>query len=928
MINFKYTPRDYVSNFSLERLENTANTLEQGHKEAIKTASQLESTILSYDLNEAEDEWRNQKLNEIKEIVDKGTVYGNSYGALDNLIANATKLTLGRDMTGRLQAQKDYKQFKNSIESDRTLTDVEKEYYLENNPYSYKDKYDNKGNVIGGSVWEPNIRPTEKVDISSLITKAISITAKDSGVGKITRWLDKNGNITTNYKEAFDGEVYNETTTSWERLSADDIWKTFNSLVDTTPGAKESIKRDYDIAKWKHNKDVKSNNNKPIISGITDDNGFILSEKDYLFKRVNPAIQEAAYNKSNSNTTYGNGLKSYLAVRNAYTNGYGLPGSNIGMSTNGYPNNPNKKTQLSISADGNVIKIDNTYNQNLFSSRENLWHQIHKICGELTGKKGFVNIENTDLTLDRLKKFYGDASPKLDNNIELKNLLEHYANANNALKDIMANMTPEDKKEFNASLRFMNGGRIVNSSKGGTKYDDNIIKSINALFDNKDTIEIDLTPETMTNFVGILNNSSYNDINELGVSVDEENGKVFIPKTAKNVLPMLASIMKKSESRATLGFINTGLDYFTDHIRINKNDLKSEFEKHLPKKITNNALFDIALELNPITRIAGRVKNFDDNARQKIFYELAENYDDAIQKYEEISKKYELTSKSVPVKSLTLDGNTFTEQYLLEQVNKGLMSEQEYNNNVKYYNDSFNNVISSVNFTANPMYYSDEGNAMEEVIKSEDRFNFGEQIKNAVKDKRATFAPTIVPGHTDMYGSPIFGYTVTISPALKSDGSLVNEDDKVKTFYIPNLVNETASEMLRNDSAMKANAEVHSIGYAKGNKYYFSSGSTPSLGVVSLKGLGVDKYEFNFGGLTNNITTTQAVGVANAMNDYKAIKNIIEDVIYNSTESITKKDILDSNERLRRTLANCAITVSSITGTNPEAMLSKLIENL
>ena len=928
MINFKYTPRDYISNFSLERLEKTANTLEQGHKEAIKTASELESTILSYDLNEAEDEWRNQKLNEIKEIVDNGTVYGNAYGSLDALIANVTKLTLGRDMVGRLQAQKDYKQFKNSIESDRTLTDVEKEYYLENNPYSYKDKYDNKGNVIGGSVWEPNIRPTEKVDVSSLITKAISMTAKDSGKGVITRWLDKNGNITTNPKEAFDGEVYNETTTTWERLSANDVWRTFNSLVDTTPGAKESIKRDYDIAKWKHNKDVKSNNDKPVISDITDDNGFILSEKDYLFKRVNPAIQEASYNRSNSSTEYGNGLKSYLAVRNAYNNVYNIPGNGIGMSTNRYPNNVNKKAQLTMSADGNVIKINNTYNQDLFAARENLWHAIQGKCEELTGKKGFVNTANTDLTSDRLKKFYGDSSKAFINNKDFKKLFDNYTNVNNAIKSITDKMNPEDKKEYEAALRFMNGGRVENSAKGGTKYDDAIINKINALFNNEDTIEIDLSPETMTEFVNILNTDSYNDINNLGISVDEENGKVSIPKTAKNVIPMLASITKKAESRATLGFTNTIFDYFKDHTRINKSDIKSEFEKHLSKKITNNTLFDIALKLNPITAIAGGIKNFDDNVRQNIFYGIAKDYDDAVQKYEEVSKKYNLTNKNVPVKSLTFDGGTFTNQYLLGEVNKGFMSEQEYDNNVKYYNDSFNSIIPSINFTANAMYYSDNGNAMEEVIKSQDRFNFGEQIKNAVKDKRATFTPTIVPGHTDMYGAPICGYTITISPALKSDGSLVNEDDKVKTFYIPNLVNETASEKLMQDPTIKSNSEVHSIGYSKSAKYYFSSGSTPSLGTVSLKGIDTDLYEFNFGGLSTKIDTENAINIANAINDYKTIKNIIEDSIYYSDGSITKENILNNNERLRMTLANCAITISNITGSNPDDMVAKLLDNL
>ena len=47
-------------------------------------------------------------------------------------------------MIGRLQAQKDYTEFKNKIINDKTLPEDYKEYYLENNPYYYIDIVDEK----------------------------------------------------------------------------------------------------------------------------------------------------------------------------------------------------------------------------------------------------------------------------------------------------------------------------------------------------------------------------------------------------------------------------------------------------------------------------------------------------------------------------------------------------------------------------------------------------------------------------------------------------------------------------------------------------------------------------------------------------------------------------------------------------------------
>ena len=86
MKTFQYIARDYTPSIDLETLGKTFDTLEQGHKEAVKAASELETVVANLDMNEAEDGFKQQLINEIKTTVDNNTIYGNSYGALDDLI--------------------------------------------------------------------------------------------------------------------------------------------------------------------------------------------------------------------------------------------------------------------------------------------------------------------------------------------------------------------------------------------------------------------------------------------------------------------------------------------------------------------------------------------------------------------------------------------------------------------------------------------------------------------------------------------------------------------------------------------------------------------------------------------------------------------------------------------------------------------------
>lgn len=893
MKTFQYSTRDYVPSVDLSTLGKTFDTLEQGHKEAVKAASDLEVAMANLDLNEAESEWRQQKINEIKQTVADNTVYGNSYAALDDLIMQAGDLASDQGMIGRLQAQKDYKAFRERVGNDKTLPQRYKDYYLENNPYHYEDTYDKNGNIIGGTKWAPNSSPTAIVPLSQLVVQGISIAAKESGGGTMTRWIDSNGNITTDPSKAFDGEVYNTTTNKWERLSREKIWQGINSMIASTPGAVESLKQDYDVAVWYNKKQVQQNKGVPVVSDVTDSQGVILNEEEYLRKRIDPAVQAASYYNSVSNTTYGKGLATYKATQARAAAAAEAERLRMSEATMSGRNTPVE------------VKIDTA--SEFISTRNIAENNIKQLYKQLTGKNLYIGNDTTIGNIKQLLDKY---------NIPAADRQQIYANVrayNEATANISAyttNMSEEDKASFLFAARINSGGQLISSANGGSKYDDELINYINRLFgENGQTAIITLSDKTLQNVDNIINGGEYKGYSKLGIR--REDNKIIIPKSAIYSLPMIASIIDKAETRANSGFFPTMYSLITKQ--------RGRFAVDVLDKngisIHNN---DSNIRYSPSAYGIGDTQREISGDLDRInIRNIANIYNEGVEQTEKLSKKYKVAPTTITVSSLNLDGNHFTDGTLLDQYNKGLISKEQYTTYKKYFDDSFENIIRGLDFSQNQMYMSDETGTRKLVESSEDRFNYGSEILQAVKDKRAVFSPTIVPGSYDpLTGAPIAGYNITILPKVDSKGNVVGDGEQ-KRFYIPGMINETASQFMMQDPYVQAFNTIAITGATKSTRILSDYNLNPRLGNVSITGLGNNMYQVQFGGLTNIIGQKDATLLTTAINNYASAKN-----------AFISSDENTINQRIRSTIANSAKTIGRIYGVNPEAVLDRLIEDI
>lgn len=307
-INF-YTPtfRQQVNPIDLNVLAKTYNTLEQGHQQAIQTKSQIDAQLAQLDLNEAEDAWRQEQLNKVRNALTENMQYGNAYSSLDDIVGTYGDITSSPGMIGRLRAQQDYKTYMNNLDKRNDLSEDYKNYYRAVNKYNYQDITDKNGNVVGGTKWTPTDREVSEVPMNQILNQALQWAAKEQGGSSQTRWLDASGKVTDDITKSVTGEIYSHSKGQWQRLSKAKLAEAVKAVIENTPGAKASLDQDYKIAKWKYDQ----NGSNP---DITDKNGILLTPEQYLAKRIDPFYNAATFYNQTSDTTYGAAWKAQLTL--------------------------------------------------------------------------------------------------------------------------------------------------------------------------------------------------------------------------------------------------------------------------------------------------------------------------------------------------------------------------------------------------------------------------------------------------------------------------------------------------------------------------------------------------------------------------------------------------------------------------------------
>lgn len=858
MKGFNYINTEYVPTVDLNTLGNTFNTLEQGHKEAIKTVSNLQAEMAKLELNEAENEWRQQKISEIQQTIDNNTIFGNSAAALDDIIVKAGNLASDAGMIGRLQAQKDYTEFKNKIINDKTLPEDYKEYYLENNPYYYKDIVDEKtGKVISGTKWNPNISPTAVVDLSSLISKGLQWAARESGSYNQVRWLDKNGNPTTNPNEVFDGEYYDDTTHSFEKLDRSKIEAGIRAAIESTPGAKESLQQDYDIALWKHKKAINATKGKyNIVSDVTDDNGITLSPQQYLNKRISPALYAAEYYNTTRKTTYGNGLKTYKAAEQAAET----------AKKNAELDDEYIKS-LNRTSDTKPITINYNMTAELMGEKQNIQNELYNLFKNAVGRD--VNIDMTNASTDGWKntltrayltiKKNGATEQQLrDFKVKTNELIRKYDEITMNYDNLTKDLKEDDKYLVDYVSRMKNGG----SFNKDNPYDQKLLKDIQAEFGDKGQY-YDVSFNNIDEYnraIQILNSNNENGFLGLGFNTGrkEIDGKsvnyIRLPKEYYQNMLLLSNTVNAA--------VKGNIDNITVQV------LDSEYNPIIPKSQQDNSY--VTSPYNSTSQIYDFESNYSHKYLYNVYRKAADkkflNYsNDFIKQQDKLNTVID-NYQEITIGHQSLPGETNYQQLLLHQLNTNQIDNTEYNLRLKIDQEELRRKIMSHGFGNTKMFTveDDDGyGTFKEVTNTKNREDEGNKIISAVGNGKAVFNSA----HNPFFGS---GTNITIYPKLDSNG---NPTGIPKTYFIPELVNDEAQEAFENNPYTKASDHVAKMDVYGMTTNLSESGDTPTLGAQQLIANGGNLFTYKNGNIEVNIDRKAAVDIYDAMNEYIDIQN-------------------------------------------------------
>lgn len=855
---FRYKDYAYTPKHNLEEVAKTYDYLQQRHDLAIEKENLIQQKFAELDLNSAEDEWRANKMNELQTMINDASIDGFKGYALNDIITQGTKMLTGADVRGRLKAQQQYKQYIEDLDKRTDLSEDYKNVFKEINTYSYQDKFDDNGNIIGGTDWKPTKKAVSEIPLINILKGGIELAAKDAGRSNITRFLDKNGKVITDptSDNIFDGQVYNTTTNQWESLGRDKIIKGIQAYIETTPGIKASLKQDYDVAIYKQNKYGAN-------PDVEDKNGVTLSPEQYLQKRLEPGIQAAIYNRSYTTTTYGNGLATYKAALKA-------------QQANAQKQLQDPYRLSGYSTEGTPITINYDYAANLQTDKQNSTAKLNEIVKTITGKgikqdmsnatsadwKNLIEttVANSNLTPAEKSKLI----------LESRKAIRKLEEANINYKELTKGITDETQLDALNFISKVNGSAEIDANTG---YGKAVINEINSIFGDKGKY-IRMTTDNEDYFnkmKSLISGNNINGLKELGYTIGTDNkGNKYIQLDKDNYNQIISFANAAKEARDVINnmFSSDGI-YFTS--LTSDYDINESFDKPILKTMQS------------ISRIS-------------------QLYDDA----NNTVKRYisEVSPQQITISNENLPYQTFTEQKLLHDYTLGKIDEQQYNLYDKQLKADLENKLISANYPQVNIFTTEDtdgAGTLSRQVDSEDRQEVGKLIKAAVGAGRYKASAA----HNAVHGN---GTNITIYAATDQDGAPKGD---AQTFFIPGLIIEQSAREFDNSPTTIATDKI-TLGNETNRKIYLTSSiETPTLGGQTIDCLGNNQFVYKTDTGTYPISRQAAVDIVESIENYHQIKDsLISGDIYQDTNY----SVDEINAAIRQQINSIASTIATSYG--------------
>ena len=272
------------------------------NKIAQQAATELAGAINSLDIHEDYRYKKAELLNVLDNTINTTLqdYAGNLRYGVNQLMQMSRDIMTSPEITGLVETNKQYKQWKASIQARNDISDDIKEMIIAKNPYNFELIYkkdgdgneivDEEGNkeIIGYKDWKSNKDPVKQMSLNDIATTGLRyLTTTTTGTYGIT-YYDKDGNImTSNNFNPFNVSAYKTSTTDTTKLTKEDVILSLNTAFDAEPNMRASIMQDYELEVWKYqqvknSRDTEAINKFKELSPFIGDDGNPISLRQYI----------------------------------------------------------------------------------------------------------------------------------------------------------------------------------------------------------------------------------------------------------------------------------------------------------------------------------------------------------------------------------------------------------------------------------------------------------------------------------------------------------------------------------------------------------------------------------------------------------------------------------------------------------------------
>lgn len=252
-------------------LQRSMATLDERKENTDKQRAAIRAALGQVKLNAAEDEWKNNYINRISQKIDNAAQFGDYSTALEVATNLAAEATTSPELLGRVRANEQYEKEVQTQQARRDKGEISQatyKWWMKNNPYTYTDTYDNNGNIVGGSVYEPEFRPVNDINWASTAMAAFKLITPY----KRTTATDGSTSVTNNTGESLTrgGKSYQSgesistsghSSQSQEKITKEQIIGSIEELLKATPDGYKQAEQAYDVALDEFNDLVEQYNN-------------------------------------------------------------------------------------------------------------------------------------------------------------------------------------------------------------------------------------------------------------------------------------------------------------------------------------------------------------------------------------------------------------------------------------------------------------------------------------------------------------------------------------------------------------------------------------------------------------------------------------------------------------------------------------------